>query len=319
MVIRKALDSDKSRVLKFCKNTFEWGDYIDTVWDDWKNDPSGILLVKDYKASAESEPIPIGIGHLGFCINNVMWIEGIRVQRDFRNQGIASELLQYMINYGLHKGYREASALVAKNNIISQKLLEKHRFNKLFICNYYNIEIIEEHPLQYIGHKSILSLKEVDSKEDILIILNYLHNNPRISSYTKNRFFNSWRFYKYEINLEYFLFLSKKDKKIVLIRNDKEDIIGISIINITKSKTNNDENEEDYFNERQLIQICYLDCTNDQICSQVVDLLIQKYSNSNRAANIQFFLPGIIDLTDYFKDISSKRHFEQFYIFNKRI
>ena len=72
MVIRRALDSDKAKVLEFCKNTFEWGDYIETVWDDWKNDLSGILLVKECKESAESESIPIGIAHLGFCINNVM-------------------------------------------------------------------------------------------------------------------------------------------------------------------------------------------------------------------------------------------------------
>jgi RimJ/RimL family protein N-acetyltransferase len=133
MVIRRALDSDKAKVLEFCKNTFEWGDYIETVWDEWKNDLSGILLVKEYKESTESESIPIGVAHLGFCINNVMWIEGIRVQKNFRNQGIASSLLQHMINHGLSKGYREASALVAKNNIISQKLLEKHNFVKLFM------------------------------------------------------------------------------------------------------------------------------------------------------------------------------------------
>ena len=98
MVIRKALDSDKAKVLDFCRNTFEWGDYIETVWDDWKNDLSGILFVKEYKQSAESESVPIGVAHLAFCINNVMWIEGIRVQKDFRNQGIASSLIQHMIN-----------------------------------------------------------------------------------------------------------------------------------------------------------------------------------------------------------------------------
>lgn len=316
MVIRKALDSDKSRVLEFCKNTFEWGDYIDTVWEEWKNDPSGILLVKDYKASAESESIPIGIGHLGFCINNVMWIEGIRVQRNFRNQGIASELLQNMISRGLHKGYREASALVAKNNIISQKLLEKHNFNKLFMCNYYSIEIEQKHSLRYRDHQSKLSLKKIASKEDISSILNYLCNYPRISNYTKNRFFSSWRFYKYEINLEYFLFLLEKGKELVLIQNDKEDVIGIGIINITRPSNSNDENNSQ---DSTLIQICYLDCMDNQMYTQAVDLFIQKYSNYNRMVNIQFFLPDIINLTDYFKGIIPIKYFEQFYIFNKKI
>ena len=53
-----------------------------------------------------------------------------------------------MINHGLSKGYREANALVAKSNITSQKLLEKHNFVKLFMCNYYNIELEKLQPQQ---------------------------------------------------------------------------------------------------------------------------------------------------------------------------
>ena len=314
MVIRRALDSDKAKVLEFCKNTFEWGDYIETVWDDWKNDLSGILLVKEYKESAESESIPIGIAHLGFCINNVMWIEGIRVQKNFRNQGIASSLLQHMINHGLSKGYREANALVAKSNITSQKLLEKHNFVKLFMCNYYNIELEKLQP-QHKDHQSKLSLKDATT-DDVSSILNYLHNHPTVSSYTKNRFFNSWKFYKFEINFQYFLFLLEKGKKIVLIRNDKENVIGMVIINITT--ITDYEGDDDNHHNRPIIQICYLDCIDNRTYSQVVDLLIKRYSDYNRITNLEIFLPDIINLTDYFKGISLK-YFEQFYIFNKKL
>ena len=35
MVIRAAKNEDRDLVLKFCKNTFSWGDYVEKVWDYW--------------------------------------------------------------------------------------------------------------------------------------------------------------------------------------------------------------------------------------------------------------------------------------------
>ena len=35
MEIRNATSLDKNSVLKFCKDTFSWGDYIDKVWSSW--------------------------------------------------------------------------------------------------------------------------------------------------------------------------------------------------------------------------------------------------------------------------------------------
>ena len=38
----------QSEVLRFCVNTFEWGDYIDQVWDFWISDRNGVLLVAEH-------------------------------------------------------------------------------------------------------------------------------------------------------------------------------------------------------------------------------------------------------------------------------
>jgi len=42
-MIREAIAKDKLEILKFCKNTFSWGDYIEHVWDFWVSE--GSLLV----------------------------------------------------------------------------------------------------------------------------------------------------------------------------------------------------------------------------------------------------------------------------------
>ena len=81
-MIREATDRDKSPILKFCKDTFSWGDYIEYVWDFWLSE--GSLFVCEKQS-------PIGICH-AFYSKDQIWIEGIRIDPNFRKQKIASQL-----------------------------------------------------------------------------------------------------------------------------------------------------------------------------------------------------------------------------------
>jgi len=65
--IREANSSDKTSVLKFCKNTFSWGDYIEHVWNYCIYEGHLFLVHKQS---------PIGICH-AFYSNDQIWIEGI--------------------------------------------------------------------------------------------------------------------------------------------------------------------------------------------------------------------------------------------------
>jgi len=86
IIIRNAINSDKFSVLNFCKDTFSWGDYIQDVWDYWLSEGNLLLIEKQY---------PVGICHAFFSKNQV-WIEGIRINSNFRRQGLASELVKYV-------------------------------------------------------------------------------------------------------------------------------------------------------------------------------------------------------------------------------
>ena len=85
-MIRSAINSDKFSIFDFCKNTFSWGDYIQDVWDYWLSEGNLLLIEKQY---------PVGICHAFFSKNQV-WIEGIRINSNFRRQGLASELVKYV-------------------------------------------------------------------------------------------------------------------------------------------------------------------------------------------------------------------------------
>lgn len=132
---------DKDGVLKFCKDTFEWGDYIGTVWDFWLTDTSGLLLVADNPNLRTLNYEPVAISHISVCQNDMLWIEGIRVDKHHRNKGIATCLLQYMVKYGIENGLVESCALIAHSNINSRKIFEKQGFSQYSIFSYYNVKI----------------------------------------------------------------------------------------------------------------------------------------------------------------------------------
>ena len=85
-IVRDAINSDKFSVLSFCKDTFSWGDYIQDVWDYWLSEGNLLVIEKQY---------PVGICHAFFSKNQV-WIEGIRINSNFRRQGFASNLVRHI-------------------------------------------------------------------------------------------------------------------------------------------------------------------------------------------------------------------------------
>ena len=107
MMIRQARNEDRKLILKFCKNTFSWGDYIEKVWDYWIDEGNLFVFEKE---------IPIGICHALFFPDQV-WIEGIRIDYEFRRQKVASDLVKHVELIGKKKNIRSSSMLIdTKNN-----------------------------------------------------------------------------------------------------------------------------------------------------------------------------------------------------------
>jgi GNAT superfamily N-acetyltransferase len=306
MNVRKANNSDKKEVLDFCKNTFEWGDYIDRVWDLWISDSSGLLFVSDVYNKDTSKVQPIAISHISFCPYNSLWIEGVRVDKNYRKQGIATSLLKYMLNFGIKKGMKEANALVSFNNIASKKMLEKHGFSPLFVFKYYNITL-KKNEINCSPLTQKLKLK-IPNLSDISSIIDYLCNS-KVSEYLHNRYFNSWKFYKFE-NTYSSLFSLISNNNILMIVDEINKVIGILIINII-------DNTDDFF-KRPVIQICYFDCIDYYRYSEIIDLLRYTYCNKNQYCNIQLFLPDFIDLSNHLGNESSN-YFEQFLHYSKKL
>ena len=128
-MIREAISSDKHHILEFCQNTFSWGDYIEDVWDYWISE--GILLV--YVKNN-----PIGISHAVFLKDHV-WIEGIRIDPDFRRQGIASKLVQQIETRALKNEIHVSFMLIDSQNTPSLSMSENLGYKKYQTWNFYSL------------------------------------------------------------------------------------------------------------------------------------------------------------------------------------
>ena len=314
MNIRRARSSDKNKVLDFCINTFEWGDYIDRAWDNWINEPSSLLFVCETKLSSFiSKSDLVGVIHILQCSNNSLWIEGLRINNLYRNNGFATALLNHSIDYGIENNLNECCALVSQGNFASQKMLEKLGFLKLFTCTYYNIKLEK---LGFTGKKlstfanmsSIKLVIKTPQLADVAKIRRYL-SNPNTTKIMDDRYFDSWRFYKF--NMDYSnLVLLIKSNELLIVLNEDDRIVGVVLIKKIVG--------QDSFDKKSMIQISYFNCIKRSLYLKVIYLLLKKYHVDKRFDNIQVFLPTFLGLRK-FLSFESIDYSDQFYLYTKKI
>jgi ribosomal protein S18 acetylase RimI-like enzyme len=117
--IRPARSEDREAVLAFCVNTWEWGDYIEYVWDEWLNDPQGKLFV------ATMDGQPVGVAHVRMLNKTEAWLEGMRVDPAFRGQGIATALYDAQVTEAKHRGATTARLITDSTNTAALHLLDR--------------------------------------------------------------------------------------------------------------------------------------------------------------------------------------------------
>ena len=128
-MIRKATPDDKITVLKFCENTFSWGDYISDVWDYWLSEGNLFVFEKN---------LPIGICHAVF-LKELVWIEGIRVNPEFKRQGIASKLVKQVESLAIQKQVHSSLMLIDTQNKPSLEMSQNLGYTTYQTWNFYSL------------------------------------------------------------------------------------------------------------------------------------------------------------------------------------
>jgi len=128
-MIREANSLDKIPILKFCRDTFSWGDYIDQVWNFWLSEGNLFLFEKQF---------PVGICH-AFFSNDQIWIEGIRIDPNFRRQKIASELVKHAESIGKEKDISFSFMLIDTENTSSITMANSLDYDIFQTWNFYSL------------------------------------------------------------------------------------------------------------------------------------------------------------------------------------
>ncbi|GHO88745.1 GNAT family N-acetyltransferase [Dictyobacter formicarum] len=123
--IRPALAGDREPVLAFCASTWEWGDYIDQVWDDWMENLAGQLLV------ATVDQQLAGIVHIQLLNETESWLEGLRVNPDYRRQGLARALNEAAMVEAMRRGATTIRLAVDSHNVASIELSESMHMRRV--------------------------------------------------------------------------------------------------------------------------------------------------------------------------------------------
>ena len=305
MKIRRATKSDKEEVLRFCINTFEWGDYIDQVWDLWYLDRSGILLVAEDEENIipnERRSLVIAVSHVSLCPDKErIWLEGIRVNPNYRRRSVATQLLSKMISYGKEQGAKEASAMVADTNIASQLMMERNGFEVISKWSYYSIDNIPK-----IVDKVKKPRSKVATLKDTEMIGNYLRRSEVFKS-AGETYVNSWRWYPLDLCSSTLTDLIKNEK-VLLTGNDP--IEGIAIIN--KDKLWNQKKNNSF-------QIVYLDAPGVKILEDLITLVINLIHSDNALYDrIQIYSPQTTYVSLALKEVRQEWS-EQFLLYRREI
>jgi ribosomal protein S18 acetylase RimI-like enzyme len=290
---RFAKKSDKEDVLKFCVNTFDWGDYIDQVWDLWFSESNGALIVAENEIRHTKGSV-IAVSHVSLCPNRKnIWLEGIRVNPDYRRRSIATELLSKMLSYGKLQGAKEASAIVGINNLPSQSMMENYGFNVISKWNYYSTDKSEELDKDNVRTAAFSDIKKV---------WDYLKQSQIYKSSGK-RYVNSWRWYSFDSET---LSSIIKDGKLLISGNDV--IEGIAIIN-----------KDGYWNKNDVFQIVYLDAASVSSLYDLIGFVLSfVHSANDRYKRIQIFSPQIRQMSSLIKELDVHNS-EQFLLYRKTI
>ncbi len=143
--LRDAIAADKEPILEFCHQTWDWGDYIEFVWDEWFNDPRGGLRVGELNGR------PVGVNKLTMLTPQEGWMEGMRLHPDYRGRGYAHQFMADMVLLAKEKGAQVIRLATGSNNVPIQTVAKRLGLRKVAAFTPYNAESLGIAALQAEG------------------------------------------------------------------------------------------------------------------------------------------------------------------------
>ena len=163
--VRAARPEDREAVLAFCVSTWEWGDYIEYVWDEWLHESNGVLLV------ATIDGKPVGMANVRMLTETEAWMEGMRVDPAYRNHGVATALFQTEMAEARRRGATTARLITESTNTASIHLIEKSAMHRVGVFAPFRAGLLTELPQRLAG----MEMPRLATMSDLDEIIDYLN------------------------------------------------------------------------------------------------------------------------------------------------
>jgi GNAT superfamily N-acetyltransferase len=119
LILRPARPDDRPAMEGVCAQTFDWGDYIPSVWDDWLADEQGLVLVGEQGGSV------VALSKITLQTRGQVWLGGMRVHPDHRRRGIAARFLDYSLDYARQRGAPVVRLGTSQRNTPVQRMMAR--------------------------------------------------------------------------------------------------------------------------------------------------------------------------------------------------
>jgi GNAT superfamily N-acetyltransferase len=122
--LRPAQAEDRAAVLAFATHTWDWGDYLAEVWDDWLADPTGLFMVGEVAGEI------VGVDKLTFVAPGEAFFEGLRIHPAYRGRSYAQAFQAHMLAEAKDQGAHVARLLTAADNTPIHHMAERDGFHR---------------------------------------------------------------------------------------------------------------------------------------------------------------------------------------------
>jgi len=123
--VRRGTLDDLAQIREITRRTFSWGDYLPHAWERWVASKHGDLLV------ATLDGMVAGTARVSFLGNREAWLEGVRVRREYRQRGVASELIKRAHECATGQKCRVIRLETGSKNFGAQRTFKKFGYRRV--------------------------------------------------------------------------------------------------------------------------------------------------------------------------------------------
>jgi len=184
--VRRAIESDRARILEISGQIWDGEDYVPELLDGWFTDREGELVVATLDAQV------IAFAHRTWLCPGIAWFEGIRTDPAFQGCGAGKVITEYLVRAARDADATRIELSTYIDNEASIHIIESSGFQLVGTFSYMERSNELELP-DDTGESS--SIRPISEQETIEFV-----SSSEFLSLARRRFPRGWRFFPFDLD-----------------------------------------------------------------------------------------------------------------------